>query len=164
MAFAGGLIQLKEPVYRLILGIVLFIIVLRFLLIKNVPGDVERKDAAFPLLLIIGGAIGFLSGLIGIGGGVLLSPVILLAGWAGQKQTASVSALFIFVNSLAGLAGQFIQNKQLVFGNNLAFLVGIGIAGSLAGSYLGAKKFNITIVKYLLSIVLLIASYHLIWK
>jgi uncharacterized membrane protein YfcA len=164
MAFAGGLIQLREPVYRLILGIVLLIIVIRFILIKNVRGDSEPKEAAFPLLLLIGAAIGFLSGLIGIGGGVLLSPVILLAGWAGQKQTAAISALFIFVNSLAGLAGQVIQNNQLAFGNNMVLLVGIGIAGSLTGSYLGAKKFNITIVKYLLSIVLLIASYHLIWK
>lgn len=164
MAFAGGLIALKAPVYRTILGITLFIIVLRFLFIKNVPGDVDAKPARFPVLILVGSAIGFLSGLIGIGGGVLLSPIILLAGWAGQKQTASISALFIFVNSVAGLSGQFLHNNQLMFGSNMAWLIGIGVAGSLSGSYLGAKKFNITVVKYLLSAVLLIASYHLIWK
>ena len=164
MAFAGGMIQLKEPVYRLILGIVLFIIVLRFLLVRNIPGDVNSRKAALPVLLLTGGAIGFLSGLIGIGGGVLLSPIILLAGWAGQKQTACTSALFIFVNSLAGLAGQLLHNNQLDFGNNMGVLVAIGIAGSVTGSYLGAEKFNISVVKYLLSVVLLIASYHLIWK
>ena len=114
-------------------------------------------------LLLLGASIGFLSGLIGIGGGVLLSPVLLLAGWAGQKSTASISALFIFVNSAAGLIGQ-LQKNTLVWNEQLLLFVLVGVVGSLLGAYLGAKKFNISIVKYLLSIVLLIAAYHLVWK
>jgi uncharacterized membrane protein YfcA len=164
MAFSGGLIALKEPVYRLVLGITLLLIVLRFLFFKNIPGDVKSRPAKIAILLAVGAVIGFLSGLLGIGGGVLLSPIILLAGWAGQKQTASISALFIFVNSLSGLAGQLAQNKPLAFGNNILWLIAIGVAGSLTGSYLGAKKFNIAAVKYLLSVVLIIAAYSLIWK
>ncbi|CAN5442723.1 sulfite exporter TauE/SafE family protein [soil metagenome] len=165
MAFIGGSIHVNDPVYRVILGIVLLIIVLRFILIRNVPGDIKASLPAIGWLLLLGGLIGFLSGLIGIGGGVLLSPVILLAGWAGQKQTASISALFIFVNSAAGLAGQLLlQQPFLNVGSNISWLIAVGVIGSLAGSYLGAKKFNIQIVKYLLSVVLVIAAYHLIWK
>lgn len=165
MAFVGGSIHVNDPVYRMILGLVLFIIVLRFVFIKSVPGDIKTKQPAVGWLLLLGGLIGFLSGLIGIGGGVLLSPVILLAGWAGQKQTASISALFIFVNSAAGLAGQLLlQQPFLNVGSNIIWLILIGVTGSLTGSYLGAKKFNINIVKYLLSVVLVIAAYHLIWK
>lgn len=165
MAFIGGNIHLNEPVYRTILGVLLFIIVLRFVFIKTVPGDVKTRQPALWMLLLLGGLIGFLSGLIGIGGGVLLSPVVLLAGWAGQKQTASISALFIFVNSAAGLAGQLIkQNPFQNVGHNISWLILVGIIGSLTGSYLGARKFDIKIVKYLLSVVLLIAAYHLIWK
>ena len=165
MAFIGGSIHVNDPAYRMILGVVLLIIVLRFVLIKNVPGDIKAQQPAIGWLLLLGGLIGLLSGLIGIGGGVLLSPVILLAGWAGQKQTASISALFIFVNSAAGLAGQLLlQQPFLNVGSNIWWLIAVGIIGSLTGSYLGAKKFNIQIVKYLLSVVLVIAAYHLIWK
>jgi uncharacterized protein len=165
MAFIGGSIHLNHPLYRVILGVVLLVIVLRFVFIKSVPGDIKASSPAIGWLLLLGGLIGFLSGLIGIGGGVLLSPVILLCGWAGQKQTASISALFIFVNSAAGLAGQLLVNRTLPnVGTNIVWLILIGVAGSLMGSYLGAKKFNIKIVKYLLSVVLVIAAYHLIWK
>ena len=165
MAFLGGSIHVNDPLYRTILGIVLFIIVLRFAFIRNVPGDIKPRQPFIGWLFLLGGVIGFLSGLIGIGGGVLLSPVILLCGWAGQKQTASISALFIFVNSAAGLTGQLImQQPFLNVGSNIGGLIAIGIVGSLTGSYLGAKKFNIQIIKYLLSFVLLIAAYSLIWK
>ncbi len=165
MAFIGGSIHVNDPLYRVILGVVLLIIVLRFILIRNVPGDIKASRPAIGWLVLLGSLIGFLSGLIGIGGGVLLSPVILLAGWAGQKQTASISALFIFVNSAAGLAGQLLlQQPFLNVGSNIGWLIAVGVIGSLTGSYLGAKKFNIQIVKYLLSVVLVIAAYHLIWK
>jgi uncharacterized membrane protein YfcA len=163
MAFLGGTIQLKEHSYRLILGILLIIIVARFVLIGNIPGDAKPVPPKKIALILLGATIGFLSGLIGIGGGVLLSPVLLLAGWSGQKQTASISALFIFVNSAAGLIGQW-QKNTLVWNDSLVLFVFVGIVGSLFGAYLGAKKFNISIVKYLLSFVLLIAAYHLIWK
>lgn len=165
MAFVGGSIHLQDHTYRLILGVVLMIIVARFVFIRKIPGDVAPTLPKLYALFLLGGTIGLLSGLIGIGGGVLLSPVLLLAGWSGQKQTASISALFIFVNSGAGLLGQFLlQRNNLLWNTNLVWFVLIGIVGSLLGSYLGAKKFNISIVKYLLSIVLFIAAYHLIWK
>src|SRR5205085_3569413 len=79
--------------------------IVRFLFFKNIQvSEIRKADIA--LSLLIGAVIGFLSGLIGIGGGIILSPILLLLKWADMKQTAAISALFIFVNSLSGLAGQ----------------------------------------------------------
>lgn len=165
MAFLGGSIHIPTETYRIILGLTLVLIVCRFLFIKNIPGDVIERKAPVAILLLVGGIIGFLSGMIGIGGGVLLSPIILLAAWAGQKQTASISALFIFVNSVAGLLGQLLLHKTTIeFSGNMWLMILTGVAGSLGGAWLGAKKLNISAIKYVLSFVLLIAAYHLIWK
>ena len=105
MAFAGGLVSVDATIYKKILGLLLIIPIIRFLFFSNIQVN-EIKKANIALSLFTGAAIGFLSGLIGIGGGIILSPVILLLKWADMKQTAAISALFIFVNSLSGLAGQ----------------------------------------------------------
>ncbi len=163
MAFIGGNIHVEELVYKNVLGIALLLIVIRFVFLASPPASMETKPISLPLLFCLGGIIGFLSGMLGIGGGVLLSPVILLLHWAGQKQAAAVSALFIFVNSFAGLGGQILkQHGNFEFGANMYWYILIGIGGSLAGSYLGAKKLNISTLKYLLSAVLLIAAVKLI--
>src|SRR5688572_21576280 len=103
-AFLGGLIDVEEDVYKKVLGVLLILSVIRLLDFRIRP----QKEKAYPPVVValgIGAAIGFLSGLIGIGGGIILSPIILLLHWADMKKTAAVSALFIFVNSIAGLAG-----------------------------------------------------------
>ncbi len=163
MAFIGGSIHIQEHVYKTILGAVLLLIVIRFIFLKPPPASTDIKQISQPLLILLGGTIGFLSGMLGIGGGVLLSPVIIMLHWAGQKQAAAVSALFIFVNSFAGLSGQLVkQHGNFAFGTNMYWYILIGIVGSVTGSYLGAKKLNITALKYLLSAVLLIAAVKLI--
>jgi uncharacterized membrane protein YfcA len=164
-AFIGGSIHVPTDTYKVLLGIVLIIIVCRFLFIQKIPGDLEEQKAPSPILLFTGAIIGFLSGLIGIGGGVLLSPILLLAAWSNQKQTAAISALFIFVNSFAGLLGQLLlQKKLIVFDSNMLLMLAVGIVGSIGGAWTGAKKLNLAAFKYVLSFVLLFAAYHLIWK
>jgi uncharacterized membrane protein YfcA len=101
-----------------------------------------------------------LSGLIGIGGGILLSPILLLFNWTNQKQTAAISALFIFVNSIAGLAGQLSHGIQI--DPSMLSFVAIAFSGGLVGAWLGAIKFNPQILKYTLAVVLLMASVKLI--
>ena len=105
MAFVGGLITLDADIYKKILGILLLVPIIRFLFFAHIKVE-ELKKSNLILSLLIGAAIGFLSGLIGIGGGIILSPVLLLLKWTDLKQTAAISALFIFVNSLSGLGGQ----------------------------------------------------------
>jgi len=160
MSFLGGTINLHGAIYKKILGITLLIPVIRFLFFRS-PSDQQQKDYRVGLCLIIGGSIGFLSGLIGIGGGIILSPVLLLLHWTDQKQTAAISALFIFCNSLAGLAGQF--TKGIAFTENMYWYVGIALLGGLGGAYFGARRFSQQALQYILGTVLLVAAYKLLF-
>ena len=158
-SFLGGTISISGDVYKQILGILLLIPVIRFIGFGN--RDVEHKRPVKLLIaLLIGACIGFLSGMIGIGGGIILSPVLLLLHWANQKEAAAVSAAFIFVNSVAGLSGQFVQDVN--FNTNMYLFVTIAFFGGLAGSYLGSHRFNMIVLKRILGFVLLIASVKLL--
>jgi uncharacterized membrane protein YfcA len=160
MAFVGGMISVDDNVYKKILGLLLIIPIVRFLFFGNIKVE-EIKKPNFILSLIIGAAIGFLSGLIGIGGGIILSPVLLLLKWADMKKTAAISAIFIFVNSLSGLAGQL--QKGINFSTDMYAYVAVAFVGGLCGAYFGSLKLNQNFLKYLLAIVLIIASYKLLF-
>lgn len=160
MAFAGGLVTVDAEFYKKILGILLLIPIIRFLFFANIRVDEIRKSNT-GLSLLIGTAIGFLSGLIGIGGGIILSPILLLLKWADMKQTAAISALFIFVNSLSGLAGQLA--KGIHFSPDMYAYVAVAFAGGICGAYYGSLKFKQDILKYLLAVVLVVAAYKLLF-
>ncbi len=159
LAFAGGLITIDPFIYKKILGLLLLIPIIRFLFFHTYLVTEPRRPDTF-LSLFIGAAIGFLSGLIGIGGGILLSPVLLLLKWTDMKQTAAISALFIFVNSLSGLGGQFA--KGIHFTANMYIYVVIAFAGGILGAYFGALRFRHIVLQYLLSVVLMVAAYKLL--
>jgi len=158
-SFLGGMISLDASIYKKILGILLLIPVIRLIAFPNKDNDDLKKSTVF-LSLLIGACIGFLSGLIGIGGGIILSPVLLLLAWTNQKQTAAISGLFIFVNSLSGLAGQL--TKGIEFQSGMVAFVGVAFVGGSLGAWFGARRFNQNILKYLLAIVLLMASIKLL--
>jgi uncharacterized membrane protein YfcA len=160
MAFLGGSITVDADIYKKILGLLLIIPIIRFLFFPNIQVK-EIKSSNTMLSLVIGAAIGFLSGLIGIGGGIILSPILLLLKWTDMKQTAAISALFIFVNSVSGLAGQL--TKGIQFSADMYAYVGIAFAGGIFGAYFGSLKFKQTILKYLLALVLIMAAYKLLF-
>ena len=160
MAFMGGLVVVDGTIYKKILGVLLLIPIIRFLFFKNPQVDQTKKPHII-LSVIIGAVIGLLSGLIGIGGGIILSPILLLLKWTDQKQTAAISALFIFVNSLSGLAGQL--TKGIHFSTDMFWYVIIAFAGGLCGAYFGALRFKQTILKNILASVLLLAVYKLLF-
>jgi uncharacterized membrane protein YfcA len=160
MAFVGGLITVDTFVYKKILGVLLLIPIIRFLFFGDFSiQDLKKSNSV--LSLLIGAAIGFLSGLVGIGGGIILSPVLLLLKWADMKQTAAISALFIFVNSLSGLGGQL--TKGIHFSPDMYAYVAIAFTGGLCGAYFGSLRFNQSILKYLLAVVLMVAAYKLLF-
>jgi uncharacterized membrane protein YfcA len=161
MAFIGGMVSVQDHIYKTILGIFLLIPITRFLFFKNTDPKNMRLHNPY-LSLLIGAVIGFLSGMIGIGGGIILSPILLLLKWTNQKQTAAISALFIFVNSLAGLAGQF--TKGIQFSSEMISYVVVAFTGGFCGSWLGSLKFPQTVLKNLLACVLLIAVWKLLWQ
>jgi hypothetical protein len=159
MSFLGGTIALDAHVYKLILGILLLFPVIRFFILPNTD-DKDLKISNIYISVLIGAFIGFLSGLIGIGGGILLSPMLLLLKWTNQKQTAAISALFIFVNSLSGLFGQLSHGIKMQ--PQMLSFVAIAFVGGLVGAWLGSLKYNQKVLKYTLAIVLLMASVKLI--
>jgi uncharacterized membrane protein YfcA len=159
-AYAGGIITVDSEMYKRILGLLLLIPIARFLFFASIPVHEIRKSNT-TISLLIGAAIGFLSGLIGIGGGIILSPVLLLLKWSDLKQTAAISALFIFVNSLAGLGGQL--TKGIHFSPDMYAYVAVAFAGGICGAYFGSLKFRQDILKYLLAMVLIVAAYKLIF-
>lgn len=160
LAFVGGLIVVDGTIYKKILGLLLLIPIIRFLFFPNFTvTDIRKPNTA--LSLLIGAVIGLLSGMIGIGGGIILSPILLLLKWTDQKRTAAISALFIFVNSVAGLAGQL--TKGIRFSEDMYMYVIIAFVGGLCGAYFGALRFKQAILKNVLAVVLILASWKLLF-
>lgn len=159
-AFIGGLIPLENSFYKIALGIVLLLAALRLLGFFT-SAEKENVKINIPLALIIGFGIGLISGMLGIGGGVILSPILLILGWATLKETASISSLFIFVNSLAGLSGFFLGNKTIP--TESFYLVPIAVFGGILGAYYGSGYFSNKVLKYVLATVILLASAKLIF-
>jgi uncharacterized membrane protein YfcA len=114
-----------------------------------------------PVALAVGAVLGFLSGMIGIGGGILLSPLMLLARWADAKVTAAISAAFIFVNSISGLAGAMDRGERL--DPDMWTFIVVAVAGGLIGGWIGAKQLPEKRLRQVLGIVLLFASVKLMW-
>jgi hypothetical protein len=126
---------------------------------ENKAGEIREINK--PFAWVIGIFLGFLSGLIGIGGGIILSPIIILLKWGTVKETAAVSAAFILVNSLAGIGGQLSQSFQLA--PEIGWMMGVAILGGLIGSHIGSLKITDKALKYALSAVLTFASYKLLF-
>jgi hypothetical protein len=138
-AFLGGRFPVSDKLLALLLGLALLTVALRLVLPAMAsPGAGPPRERAFlwPLGAAIGLALGFVSGVIGIGGGVFLSPLLLLAGWADNKRTAAVSSAFVVLNSLAGLAGRGLHG--LPAAETMAVNLAVLVAGGLLGARLGA--------------------------
>lgn len=159
-SYLGGLLSVDVDFYNRILGFLLLFAVWRMLWRQGGKTEI-RRDLPLVPALIAGGLIGFFSGLIGIGGGIILSPVILLLHWGNMRQTAAVSSLFILVNSLAGLAG--VTQSGLVWDARMPWMIGLAFAGGLAGSYLGAGPIPLPWLRRALALVLAIAAIKLIF-
>jgi uncharacterized membrane protein YfcA len=108
-----------------------------------------------------GAAIGLLAGLTGTGGGIFLTPLLVLAGWTGTRDAAGLSGAFILVNSLAGLAG--LAADGLMLPPSLALWVGVVVGGGLIGSWLGTMRFSILNLRRALAVVLVIAAVKLVF-
>ena len=162
-AFLGAILPVDRQVFHLILCLILPLIGLRFLFWPDLKNDDGAVKQPAPLLAAaIGAVLGLLSGIVGIGGGVFLSPIMIMARYATTRETAAASALFILANSLSGLAGKVVQHKLDLSNSNLWPFMLAALIGALAGSHLGARKFSTTLLKRLLGVVLIIAALKLI--
>lgn len=157
----GGWIQLPGQFYKVAVGIVLLYAAVR--LIWSTARKSEAIVASAPLwaALFAGGLIGLLSGLTGTGGGIFLSPILLLAGWASVRECAGVSAAFVLVNSVAGLAGNLASVTHLP--SQVGYLAAAAAVGGVIGSELGSRRLAPTLMRYLLAAVLVIAGGKMIF-
>ncbi len=157
-AYIGGLMKVDDSTYKKILGILLLFPIYKLIVTSKNPNQ-TTKSIHLTSAILIGGCIGYLSGLIGIGGGIILSPVILLLHWANFKETAASSALFIFVNSIAGMIGLY--TKGFVLQPEIGIMLVTVVIGGMLGAYMGAKKFDSVWLRRILALVLVLASIKL---
>lgn len=157
-AYLGGLIPLNPKVFNTFLGIALIIAAVN-IIISRTEIIKTTRPLSLPLALLIGAALGLFSGMIGIGGGIILSPLILILHWANVKETAAACAPFVFVTSAGGLTSQVAQGTTI--GGDVMLMITIAVIGGVIGSYSGGFRFSIKTLKYALSMVLLVASFKL---
>ena len=159
-AFIGGSIVLPTQIYKPIVGIVLLYAATRLGFTK--ASSEAQQPRSIPIWLAIGSgmAIGLLSGLTGVGGGIFLSPLLLLMGWATMTQAVGVSAAFILVNSIAGLFGYLTRFPSLP--SSLWLWSIVVAAGGWIGAEYGSKRIGSQRLQWLLAVVLAIAGVKLI--
>ena len=159
LAFAGGYVRLPAYGFKVLVGTVLVASAVRLLLKPSDEAEVHapRKATA----VAVGAGLGLLAGLTGTGGGIFLTPVLVFMKWARIKAAGAASAAFILVNSAAGLAGNMASTRKLP--GFTWFLVAAVVAGGAGGSYLGSRRFDPTVIKRLLAVVLAIAGFKLVF-
>jgi len=163
LAFLGGTIQLPTTVYKIILGVALILAAIRLAI--NLKSEGAPRAPQLWMCLLIGALLGFVSGLIGIGGGIFLTPILLLFSWTETKKAAGVSALFIWVNSVAGLTGNWLLGKESQISDLppvVWYWIIAAIVGGLIGSTLGSFRFNSLTLRRVLAVGLMIAGAKLI--
>lgn len=163
-AFLGGYIQLPDTLYLIILYAALTYVGLQLLFWRQ-PIQQENTPRRYSWLAILssGFLIGLLSGLVGLGGGIFLSPLIVLTGWGTPKQAAASSAGFIVINSASGLLGRVIGGN-FAFGLLGATLLPVGFAGALLGSRLGARYLSSVFLRQILGIILLLTVLRYVYQ
>lgn len=153
-AFIGGAWQLHSRVYQYLVGATLLVAAWRLLLTSHEPPT--RAAPSLAVALPVGAVLGFFSGLTGVGGGIFLSPLLLFLRWANMRTTAAVSAAFILINSVAGLAGLFSTGTNLPRGLTWMTLAAFG--GAVVGSELAVRRLAPVRLRQLLGVVLIIAA------
>jgi len=162
MAYLGGRIPVGPRLFAVLLGLSLLAAALRMML--TAPETSPRAlgaRRAWALGLPIGALLGLLAGLVGIGGGVFLAPLLVLTRWSDAKGAAGAAAVFILVNSIAGLAGQF--TKGVFVDATLVPLALAVVLGGQVGSRLGSRRLPVPHVRKLLSALVLIVSLRTLW-
>lgn len=160
LSFLGGYLQLSTPVFNALMGLVLVYTSVRFFLPDFLPRAPQQPP--FILATALGSGIGFLSGLVGVGGGIFLTPLLLWMGWADSKKAAAVSAPFIFLNSAFALSGLFLKQPAAVSFDVVWFVL-VVLVGGYIGSSFGSRVFSMTLVRRLLSVVLCVAGAKLVF-
>jgi uncharacterized membrane protein YfcA len=159
-SFAGGALVLPVPIYKSVVGVVLLYSAVRLFFTATQADQKQTRPVPIILALVLGAALGFLSGLTGVGGGIFLSPLLLLMGWAKTKETSGVSVTFILVNSIAGLLGNVSSVSLIAPG--ITYWAPAALVGGWIGSELGTRVLPAGQIRRWLSVVLILAGLKLL--
>ena len=158
-AFVGGALKLTGHLYGVVIAAALLVGAFRFLVIPVMnPSALVVKQPPTVALIGLGAVIGLLAGVTGIGGGIYLSPIVLLLGWAGTRENAAVSSGFIFLNSVSGLLARAVTGGSLPGASTILPLVLVVATGAVLGSYTGAFKLSSKALNRGLGCVLAVAA------
>jgi uncharacterized membrane protein YfcA len=155
-AFVGGALQLPGSVYQKLVGLALLFAAFRLWMHAAARAEAEAKPVPPAAAVALGACIGLLSGITGVGGGIFLSPILLLAGWAETRQASGVAAAFILVNSVAGLAGHLASVRMVP--DSIYLWGAAALAGGLIGTELGRRRLATVTLRRVLSVVLVVAG------
>jgi uncharacterized membrane protein YfcA len=161
MAYIGGKILLPESFYKPLVGLILIFSAWRLLVSTKNGRTFEVVQPSIPILLVSGAGLGLLSGLTGVGGGIFLSPLLMLLNWAPMKVISGVTAGFILVNSISGILG--ILSTQLQFHPTLPVWIIVVIIGGFIGAEYGSKRLGNTTILRLLAIILVVSGIKMIF-
>lgn len=161
-AFLGGRLVLPSDAYRAAVGVVLLYAAFRMLRSARPGGQGPAHRPPPWVALLLGAAIGLLSGLTGVGGGIFLSPLLLIMGWAEMRHSSGVAALFVAVNSLAGLLGHLEGLAQLPV--SLPLWAAAAAVGGWIGAEYGSRRLATPVLRLVLSVVLVVAGFKLIFN
>lgn len=160
-AYLGGFWKLEQHTFFIILGVTLIVAAI-VLWIQPQKHSSENRYNNTPVNMLLGSSIGFLSGLVSIGGGIFLSPVLHFINWSEAKRISALASLFILVNSISGLAGQFQRGLPDIQWSFLIPLLLAVLVGGQIGSRLGAKKFNPIYIKRITAALILLAAINIL--
>jgi uncharacterized membrane protein YfcA len=158
-AFLGGFLKFNQPVVNNILAVILLFSCYRLLIKRNIEDWENSRDIPVHYLLGIGALVGFLSGMLGIGGGIILSPLLILFKWTDARATAAISAPFIFLNSISGLIAFSVSGGSIP--PNIFPLILVVVTGGLIGSTLGSKGFSLYGLRIVLALTVTFAAFKL---
>jgi len=155
MSFLGGTFSLSPELYRPLLGMVLLFAAWR-LFARRKHDDYEAKSPTIRLSMLVGGVLGFASGLIGVGGGIFLSPLMILLRWAKVREVSGVAALFILVNSVSGLLGHMSSLHHVP--EYAPLLAGVALLGGSIGALCGSRHLPVATILKAMSLMLVMAG------
>jgi uncharacterized membrane protein YfcA len=155
MSFLGGTFHLPPELYRPALGMVLLFAAWR-LFARRKHEDYEAKAPRLPVAMAVGGVLGFASGLIGVGGGIFLSPLMILLGWARVREVSGIAALFILVNSVSGLLGHMSSLHHVP--EYAPLLAGVALLGGSIGALCGSRHLPVAAILKAMSFMLVLAG------
>jgi uncharacterized protein len=163
MAYAGARLKISADLFFTVLGCSLLVAAVLLWIKPDKTSRTKHGKESMVKNGLIGGGIGFLSGMVGIGGGIFLSPLLNLMRWDTPKRIAATASFFILVNSLSGIAGQ-LSYATAINGTRILFLCSAVLIGGQIGSHIGTVKFNLLMIRRTTALLVFLAGLEILIK